>query len=528
MAQETVKYDIRSLDVDKKIVSSIDNGIVILDDELNIYYYNRWLEIHTGLKESEVLNRKLDDIFDTIKSKTLKRKIKSSLRLQTPTFYTASISKYLIPIEIDQIKISHYSHMQQDVSIVPFDQENSLVALIITDQTNMANTNALLQSNILKIKELNSELIKERQTIDEKVLLIKFDTNFKITDVSKAYLYLLKYEKEDLINNNFFEYHKFSIKKRLKTKIMTHTQEQKVLKYENSILSSDGKSLILLNTLVPEYDAFSYHIGFILFIENVTDSKKVIAQQDKLLVTSRSAAMGEMISMIAHQWRQPLSVVNTIIATVRVKQELDILNDSILEKAFTKIEETVGYLSATIDDFRNYFKPNKVITKISIANIVDKSTTFLLGDFKQFDIKFTVLNESNIEIETYQNELIQCVINVLKNSVDAFKEGDSQQRNITLLVKEEHSVISLLFKDNAGGIEKSILKKVFEPYFSTKAKNGTGLGLYMTKTIVEEHLNGKITVTSSDGKTAVLIELPPRLNYKKEKNENSLPTLSKC
>ncbi len=516
MAQETTQHNIRSLDVDKKIVSSIDNGIIILDDNLNIYYYNRWLEIHTRLKESDVLHKKLDEVFQSIKAKTLKRKIKSSLRLQTPTFYTATTSKYLIPIKIDQIKISNYSHMQQDVSIVPFDQENRLVALIISDQTNMANTNALLQTNILKIRELNSELLKERETIDKKVLLIKFNNELMITDVSQAYLDLLKYEKNDLLGNDFFQYHQFSIKDRLKTQILSHINEQKVLKYENSILNSSGQELVLLNTLVAEYDAYSKHLGFILFIENITNAKKVIAQQEKLLVTSRSAAMGEMISMIAHQWRQPLSVVNTIIATIRVKKELDSLDDTALEKAFEKIEETVSYLSTTIDDFRNYFKPNKVITEISISDIINKSTNFLLGDMKQLDINFTLVNDSNINIQTYQNELIQCIINIIKNSLDAFEEESIENRKISLLIKEEKSIVSLLFEDNAGGIDNKTLKKIFEPYFSTKAKNGTGLGLYMTKTIIEEHLNGKIIITSSDDKTRVLIELPLHLDNKKE------------
>ena len=508
MAQETVKCDIRSLDLDKKIISNIDNGIIILDDELNIYYYNRWLEIHTGLNESEVLHKKLDKIFESIKSKTLKRKIKSSLRLQTPTFYTASISKYLIPIKINQIKVSHYSHMQQDVSVVPFDQEKRLVALIITDQTNMAHTNALLESNIIKVQGLNNELIKERETIDKKVLLIKFNREHLITDASKAYLDLLEYEKIELLENNFFEYHRFSIDTPLKTEIMTHIGQKRVYKFENSMLSQTGEKFIFLNTLVLEYDTCGYHIGYILFMQNITDAKKVIAQQEKLLVTSRSAAMGEMISMIAHQWRQPLSVINTIMATIKVKQELKALDSSSINSAFNKIEETVNYLSETIDDFRDYFKPNKVITDIAVADIMQKSTTFLLVDMKQQGISFKIEDSDKINIKTYQNELVQCIINILKNSIDAFKEKDIQEKSISVIIKKENALVSFIFEDNAGGIDNEIIPRVFEPYFSTKAKNGTGLGLYMTKTIIEEHLNGEITISSSNKRTKVLMELP--------------------
>jgi len=212
--------------------------------------------------------------------------------------------------------------------------------------------------------------------------------------------------------------------------------------------------------------------------------------------------------MIAHQWRQPLSVINTIMATIKVKQELEVLDSSSINTAFKKIEETVNYLSETIDDFRDYFKPNKIIIDVSVEEIMQKSTTFLLVDMKQQGIQFKIKNDTEINIQTYQNELIQCVINILKNSIDAFREQNTQEKNIKVIIKKMNTHISFSFEDNAGGIDSKIIKRVFEPYFSTKAKNGTGLGLYMTKTIIEEHLNGEITISSSNKRTKVLIELP--------------------
>jgi signal transduction histidine kinase len=117
-------------------------------------------------------------------------------------------------------------------------------------------------------------------------------------------------------------------------------------------------------------------------------------------------------------------------------------------------------------------------------------------------------------IETFQNELIQSIINIVKNSVDAFSSSKEENKKITVLAIETQTHISLSIADNAGGINKDIIMKIFEPYFSTKSKNGTGLGLYMCKTIVEEHLKGKLTIVSYDDITEVLIELPYKINNK--------------
>ena len=514
MAKKQTQHYLKSYDVNKKLISAIDNGIVILDEELRILYFNNWLEIYTHLKESDLLDQPICDIFPNINEKTLKRKTKIALQMGTPSFYTASTSKYLIPIKINQLHITDFEHMRQDVSVIPFDKEKKLVALIISDQTNITNTNSLLETNILKVKELNTQLIKERETIDQKVLLIKFDIDNNITNISQAYLNLLMRKRKDLLQENFFEYQKLFITKKLKNEILKNIKNKKVFKFEHSVLTYDGEELVLSNTLVPEYDCYAKHIGFILFIENITDAKKVMRQQEKLLANSRSAAMGEMISIIAHQWRQPLSVINTIMAGIKIKQELNLLKKSMLLESFAKIEETVAYLSNTIDDFRDYFKPNKLLQEVSISKVMAKSTTLIIQEMAYLNIDYSQDIDKTLMIKTYQNELIQCIINILKNSIDAFSESKIKEQQISLKVKKEKAHISLCFHDNAGGIDKEIIKKVFEPYFSTKAKNGTGLGLYITKTIVEEHLEGKVTITSNLGCTDVLIQLPYSIKNK--------------
>lgn len=508
MAEKSTQQYLRSDDVNKKLIANIDNGIIILDNELRILYYNKWLELHTSIKEDEVIGKKITSIFTNINTKTLQRKIKTALRMGTPTFYTASITKYLIPIKIDQINITDFQHMRQDVSVIPFDVEKENVALIITDQTNMINTHNQLTLNIKKINELNLELIKERQTIDKRVILIKINKTHQVTEASDAYLKLLGFHREEIINRNFFDMEKLTIVQELKEKILEFMQNGQVLQYENISLTFEAKEIWLLNTLVPEYDKDANHIGFIIFGENITSAKLVQEHQTKLLENSRASAMGEMISMIAHQWRQPLSVINTVIATLKIKKALNILDDDIVDESYTKIETTVSYLSETIDDFRNFFKQNKELRTLTLHHLFHKSTQLLQSEMKVFNIVYEESFDENVKITTYQNELVQTVINILKNSIDAFKEINRENQKITVKAYELETHIIIEIEDNAGGISKEILTKVFEPYFSTKSKNGTGLGLYVCKTIIEEHLKGKITMRSKDINTMTIIELP--------------------
>jgi len=245
MAKESTKHYLRNIDIDEKLISSIDNGIIILDDKLVIYYYNNWLELHTLLKKSDVLGEFLYEIFDGINEKTLKRKIKTALRMGTPTFYTASTSKYLIPIKINRLNIYDFEHMRQDVSVIPFDKEKKLVALIITDQTNMTNTNNLLEINIKKVQELNSELLKERDTIDKKVIFLEFNRENNISDISQAYLKLLGYEKDELLNHNFFEYKRLYVDDKLKERLLQSIDEKKVLEFENLYSVEEGIKLMI-------------------------------------------------------------------------------------------------------------------------------------------------------------------------------------------------------------------------------------------------------------------------------------------
>ena len=216
------------------------------------------------------------------------------------------------------------------------------------------------------------------------------------------------------------------------------------------------------------------------------EKDRILAQQQKMV------AMGQMIENIAHQWRQPLSVISTSASGLKLKKQLNILEDEELIKSIDKIVDTAKYLSDTIDDFRYFFKPQKDKTKFSLAKNIEKSLSFLEATLKENSIKVE-FDYEDIDIIAYETELIQVFINIINNSKDAFIEKKIKDRVIFISIKKFPNRILIEIKDNAGGVEEDILDKVFEPYFTTKHQyNGTGIGLYMSNQIIKTHLNGDI------------------------------------
>jgi ABC-type nitrate/sulfonate/bicarbonate transport system substrate-binding protein/signal transduction histidine kinase len=207
---------------------------------------------------------------------------------------------------------------------------------------------------------------------------------------------------------------------------------------------------------------------------------------------SRMASMGEMLENIAHQWRQPLSTISVAASGIEVKKELNILNDEDLNDSLRHIKNATQYLSNTIEDFRNFFSKDKVSSNIKIRTTINKTIDLVSSTFAKEEIT-VVRNIQNISFSSFENELIQVLMNILINAKDAL-ENKSSQKLIIIKVKQLNENLIITIKDNAGGIDEEIIDKIFEPYFTTKHQfNGTGIGLYMSKLIVEKHLDGKLS-----------------------------------
>jgi len=245
-------------------------------------------------------------------------------------------------------------------------------------------------------------------------------------------------------------------------------------------------------------------------LEKKVESKvQQLIEQEKLMsIQSKQAVMGEMISMIAHQWRQPLSTITLQISNLQIKAMLGKQATSEkLQATLNEISKTVIYLSETIDDFQTYFNPNKELHRIEFHGLLQKAVNFILPRVKELDLDIEVLSSKEIYMDTSENELIQVIINILNNAVDAFLSDKIQKPELILHVKEHENFITIHIKDNASGIRPENIDKIFEPYFSTKGKNGTGLGLYMSQMIVQKQFNGDISVESSSEGTHFSVKL---------------------
>ncbi len=239
-----------------------------------------------------------------------------------------------------------------------------------------------------------------------------------------------------------------------------------------------------------------------------------LTQKDKLLtVQSKQAVMGEMISMIAHQWRQPLSTVTLSISDLQVKKMLGTpVSDELLDAKLQNISDTVVYLSETIDDFQTYFKPNKEINRESIYETVEKAVNFVKPRIYKHHIVLNFIKGDDVIIETYQNELIQVILNILNNAIDELAKLEREELKIDIKISDVEDSLILKIEDNANGIPSENIESIFEPYYSTKGKNGTGLGLYMSQMIMQKQFNSKIEVRSSSEGSSFSMRVPKKLS----------------
>ena len=224
-----------------------------------------------------------------------------------------------------------------------------------------------------------------------------------------------------------------------------------------------------------------------------------LREKDKMLNNqSKMAAMGEMLENIAHQWRQPLSVITTASTGIKMRKQYDSITDKEVDESLDIITKSANFLSTTIDDFRDFFKSDKKQSLFSIKEVYEKALVIIDSKFKNKEIE--VISEiDDIEVYGVDNELIQVFMNILNNAQDALVDSQNERKLIFVSIKEIEGNVHISIKDNAGGMDESIINKVFEPYFTTKHKSvGTGIGLYMSQGIISKHFDGLLSVKNTE------------------------------
>ena len=246
--------------------------------------------------------------------------------------------------------------------------------------------------------------------------------------------------------------------------------------------------------------------------EKVKEEIEKNREKEQLLVQkSKFIALGEMISNIAHQWRQPLSELSSILMFIKFKYSINALDEHTMQTKSKEADKVLEYMSHTIDDFRNFFMPKKEKEEFYLLKSVEIVMNIISSALANYNIKISISIDENIKITTYLNEYKQVLLNIINNAKDVLIEKNIENPLIKIHAFEDSNYIVLYIEDNGGGILVEPKGKIFEPYFTTKEdSNGTGIGLYMSKIIVEKNMKGKLKVKNIKNGAQFAIYIPKK------------------
>jgi len=348
-----------------------------------------------------------------------------------------------------------------------------------------------------KVTERTYELEYEKNYIhkilDENPNIIIVTNGMNIINANKRFFDFFDYKTIESFqkkHNCVCEYFTFLDDEKL-------TEEKKIgnkIWYEYLLENPHINHIVRLNKKKEVYEfvlnaVYLNNNDILLTMQDVTELK----QKDKLLYKSeKMASMGEMIGNIAHQWRQPLSVISTGVTGMQMEKEYGLLKDEMFYKTCESINDNAQYLSRTIDDFRSFINNDGDNKLFALQDNINSFLHLVEGTIKENDIELILDIQNDIKIQGYENQLTQCLINIFNNAKDALLTIDAI-RYIFISSSIESEKVVLRIKDNAGGIKEDILPKIFEPYFTTKHKSqGTGLGLHMTYNLIVDGMNGSV------------------------------------
>ena len=379
---------------------------------------------------------------------------------------------------------------------------------------------------ILFILILNKHNKDLNTWLDSTIEGIAIFENGKLIKANKQLLNILGYEKfEEIKNKRHVDFVATVDKEIIQEKIKTNQEP-----YELTFIKKDGSTF---DALIKghQIEGTNKRISTIIDISELKQTqrelkelntnlelriqKKIEQNKEQQIIMfhqSKHAEMGSMLSIIAHQWRQPLNNISLIVNTIILQQKKETLNFEKLEKLKLDFQKHINYLSNTIDDFQDFFRPKKDKELFSIEEVIMDTYSLVKPIFHKNHITLHTYFDSNIKCYGYKNELSQVIFNILNNSKDALLENHTNNKFLKIFLNSNEKDLIIKIQDNAKGVKEDYLHKIFEPYFSTKSeKNGTGLGLYISEIIIKNHFNGKIIAKNIDEGLEVIIKIPKNL-----------------
>lgn len=452
------------------------------------YSDNHGKIINKNLKFTELFKYTTNDIPD-IENWFLKAYPNEKYRNQILEIWDQAISStskdgIIGPIEAD---ITAKDKKVYNTDIISIELKNGILAVFI-DQTEQ--------------KSIHKEIEEQKKDILEMINKFKFasdnalagywevDLETNLIDFSNGLFKFLGYKKSDfdnmdrvnimekVVHKNDFPRVKKEVKKYL-------TGEIEKFNIEFQIQHKNGQYTWVNSVGTKQNNKF---FGFHIDIEELKSAHIIITEQSKM------ASMGEMIGNIAHQWRQPLSIISTGATGMLMNKEFGDLSDTQFKETCNIINDNAQFLSKTIDDFRNFIKNERQLSTFNLKENIESFIHLVEPSIKKHNIKLVLDVDETIEINGYSNELIQCYMNIFNNTKDALVDSSHLDKYFFIETYKKENHILIKFTDNADGIQKNVLQRIFEPYFTTKHQSqGTGLGLSMTYNLITDGMNGTIS-----------------------------------
>lgn len=345
--------------------------------------------------------------------------------------------------------------------------------------------------------------------IEQNNIISKTDINGTITFVSDEFCKIFGYKKDELIGKSHNIVRHPDVKNEVFKKLWDTILEKKTYKATVKNLTKDNKTLYLNTTIFPILDDSGQIVEFVAMRYDVTDAVKKAKMEKIIYSQARLTSLGEMIGNIAHQWRQPLNNLNIVL--YKIKKAFSGNEESFYDE-YKEALAITKEMSKTIDDFSNFFRPEKEKSCFYLSAVIERARAIMNEMLKREGIDISYDVSENLKIYGYANELSHVLINIINNAKDAFL-GKKNKKIIKIKTQkiidtDNQEWIEINILDNAGGIKKDIIQKIFEPYFTTKHKScGTGIGLYMCKQIIEYSMQGQIFAQNQNGGAMFIIRL---------------------
>jgi PAS domain S-box-containing protein len=399
-------------------------------------------------------------------------------------------------------------------------------SVILQHQEELTGINKDLEWNIIKRKEVETYYKTLFNVANDAILISKDD---RITECNHKTIDVFGFTKDVILGKSMLDisptYQPDGIRSDDKLRDLmqaSHEGEQQIFRW--SFIRADGMEFpasISLKIFILNDEE--------LTLSSIRDISKRVDAEGQLMQAQKMAAVGEMLAIIAHQWRQPLNTLSTYISSLQAAHYNNMLNKEFVEKLVSGASGQIHFMSKTIDDFRNFFKPSKSKGPVDVLEVIISAVKLMEAQMKHSGIALTVNNKtgsSSLFVFGYRGEFVHVLVNIIANAKDAITQnvrhvGEAYEepllKKITITVRADEQSVIITISDSGCGIPEHLLLQIFNPYFTTKAasSSGTGMGLYMSKMIVEKEMNGELLAENTESGARFTIKLKKMITENK-------------